>query len=1833
MVEHPKPSMGSLCMAAEKIVHQDLKSDRLGEAESPLADTQAKDGLPPCNFEAHGKRFLYARKSLFLLSPDNSFRKHVVWLITWAPFDNTILLLIFLNSIVLAMTDYGSVHSSGALQGELSSDSWRNALVENSDPFFTAAFTIECLAKIVGMGFIFQKKSYLRDAWNWLDFIVVIAALLAAVPGIPKLSALRVIRVLRPLKSLNAVPGMKKMVGSLLKSIPELVSVMQFLAFLFFIFGILGIQFWSGQLHSRCRMTAHPLVLPEGEVWPLSDSYLLTVKNASRKCWVDKDCADLEAMYCRDASGAVIDNDDGSWTHDSSPWHKPHRCIWPVDPDEPHRICSLSGTGGYSECPNYEYTPATEDKPHGWCGSNFDDHGNPRFTHPDAETAEKIMKGPTYYDDLLFGYLNFDNMATAFLTIFQCITMEGWTDIMYQLQDSWSGVVTALYFVFLILFGSFFLLNLTLAVIWDNFADAKEQEDLEKQKKLEEKQKLMEEEKQKRREKRFKNKHEHNHANAGDNSPDANAAANADASPAPHGHSHHDIGSILSRRFSTGRMSFDSEVDFDHMTTRELTLHVKWDGPIRQKCHDLAVWPAFEMFIMACILTNTLTLAMNKHPMSVELNDNLEIVNFVLTIIFTLETIVKLVGLGVKLWNEDRFNQFDGFIVLVSLIELGVGPPAFLTGAVSDPNEEGGALSALRTFRLFRVFKLARSWTSLQNLLLTIAKTMDEIGNFSVLLGLFMYIYALVGMQFFAYKFRFDDDGYAVDRFDPGYLDAELPRAHFDDLLWSLVTIFQILTGENWNTVMYDGWRATGWFAVFYFVSLVVLGSFIVLNLFLAILLGNFEGGDDDDEEEEKKGETDLLLSGPKETGFLGRIKSLLGLSSKVAPMPSDEDADADADADASSSEETQTQAKNTNTNKKVSSEDPDEKEGKAVPVPVPVVPAPPGVAFGILGPKSEFRIACFKFYHNPRFEHVILSLIVISSITLAIDNPLWSQESTQVKVLAVLDIIFSVCFSIEMVVKIIALGFLFHKGAYLRDSWNILDFLIVIISWLSIISSGDSSLSALRSLRTFRALRPLRMISRNPGLKLVVNALFASIPEIINVLLVCLLFFMIFAIVGVNYFKGRFMHCVITDESHADGDAILNMLTYPRLYSQWDSGNQALFDKYVNSTKFDGYSAFVAYTANTNTTTTAGVGGAAMAAMVPTSQIICESLNTGMASWEANVPQNFNNALNGCLLLFEMSTTEQWVDMMYAGVDATGIGMQPIRDHNPAFVFFFVAFMIVGSFFVMQLFVGVVIDNFNKMKEELGEGEMLLMTEAQSEWARMQKQVMKFKPIKRVRLPGALPFCPKFVRVACYHFVRRPWFDHFIMGCIIVNSLVMAMKYFGANDTYEFALQVINFTFGAIFTVEAVMKLLGLGTQYWSDNWNIFDFTIVCGTLLGILLKYAAGIDVGSIATVIRTFRVGRIFRLIKSAPTLRKLFSTLVVTLPSLVNIGLLLGLLFFIYAILGVQLYAKVRFGGSLGPNSNFQTITGAILLLLRSSTGENWNGLMYDCALSDGTCTPASDMEFDSNVCGFSDKIGCVPINGCGDPVTPFIYFISFTLFVTFIMLNVFIAVILEGFSTEKENFHMKLNDDQCEAFCKQWFKYDQEGSGLMEFSKLSMFIQNLDPPMGFADTTNVTKSDIERRISDLRSRGKGIRILAKNVGGKSVRAVGFYDVAHHLALRIVREIAKEKKEQWEEVDLDEQSATVDKRLAIDKVAEKEMSESNLDMGHCYAALSVYSAYRNHALCHRIQEKIAERALLMQLKNGDGLDPSGSGSRNTTKKSTAAEPAVEEEVQEI
>ena len=161
----------------------------------------------------------------------------------------------------------------------------------------------------------------------------------------------------------------------------------------------------------------------------------------------------------------------------------------------------------------------------------------------------------------------------------------------------------------------------------------------------------------------------------------------------------------------------------------------------------------------------------------------------------------------------------------------------------------GGAISALRGARLLRILKMAKEWETMQTLLRLIGKTVLEIGNFGILLILFIFIYSLCGMQFFSNRMVFDHLGAPVDIKDWDLWIAAWPdrMGHFDTLLWSMVTIFQVLTGEDWNWLMYDAWRCATvpWLAIVYFLSLVITGAFIVMNLFLAILLSNFEGNEE----------------------------------------------------------------------------------------------------------------------------------------------------------------------------------------------------------------------------------------------------------------------------------------------------------------------------------------------------------------------------------------------------------------------------------------------------------------------------------------------------------------------------------------------------------------------------------------------------------------------------------------------------------------------------------------------------------------------------------------------------------------------------------------------------------------------------------------------------------------------------------------------------------------------------------------------------------------------------------------------------------------------------
>lgn len=227
-----------------------------------MDEEEPKDRGEFAVFEVYGKTLHYSKNSLFIFGQDNPLRVRVVKIVAHPWFDRFILFLILVNSAVLALTDWSVIDEDPASStvGEPSQvGSWRNKLLYRSEPVFTAFFTIEFVLKVIAQGFCLQQGSYLRNAWNVLDFIVVVTALLSNIPEVPTMTAIRVFRVLRPLRSVSALPGLQKLVLAMLSSVPQLVSVVILLAFIFTVFGIFGVQIFGGKQHGRCRLTPYPV--------------------------------------------------------------------------------------------------------------------------------------------------------------------------------------------------------------------------------------------------------------------------------------------------------------------------------------------------------------------------------------------------------------------------------------------------------------------------------------------------------------------------------------------------------------------------------------------------------------------------------------------------------------------------------------------------------------------------------------------------------------------------------------------------------------------------------------------------------------------------------------------------------------------------------------------------------------------------------------------------------------------------------------------------------------------------------------------------------------------------------------------------------------------------------------------------------------------------------------------------------------------------------------------------------------------------------------------------------------------------------------------------------------------------------------------------------------------------------------------------------------------------------------------------------------------------------------------------------------------------------------
>ncbi|XP_027547193.1 voltage-dependent T-type calcium channel subunit alpha-1G isoform X18 [Neopelma chrysocephalum] len=1105
----------------------------------------------------------------------------------------------------------------------------------------------------------------------------------------------------------------------------------------------------------------------------------------------------------------------------------------------------------------------------------------------------------------------------------------------------------------------------------------------------------------------------------------------------------------------------------------------------------------FGRGIMVAILINTLSMGIEYHEQPEELTNALEISNIVFTSLFALEMLLKVLVYGPFGYIKNPYNIFDGIIVVISVWEI-VG-------------QQGGGLSVLRTFRLMRVLKLVRFMPALQRQLVVLMKTMDNVATFCMLLMLFIFIFSILGMHLFGCKFASERDG-----------DTLPDRKNFDSLLWAIVTVFQILTQEDWNKVLYNGMASTSSWAALYFIALMTFGNYVLFNLLVAILVEGFQtekgklGVQEQGDASKSDSEGDLFPRSLEEEGGLKKNLSnpaLMALSdhpelkksltppliihTAATPMPMPKSAvfgDAaqgyesrrasgvsvdpalyelksppsarssphspwrassswnsrrsswnsigrapslkrrgqsgerrsllsgegkeSSEEGESSDEEHSSRAGSFNgslphrmesletkgsfdlqdtlqvpslyrtssmhSTRTTASEHQD-CNGKTSPglllhqlhLDDPHQDGDDGDDEGnmskrdrmkawirarlptcckerdswsiyIFAPHSRFRLMCNKIITHKMFDHVVLVIIFLNCITIAMERPKIEPHSAERIFLTLSNYIFTVIFLTEMTVKVVALGLCFGEKAYLKSSWNVLDGVLVLISVIDILvsmvsDSGTKILGMLRVLRLLRTLRPLRVISRAQGLKLVVETLMSSLKPIGNIVVICCAFFIIFGILGVQLFKGKFFVCQGEDTRNITNKSDCTEASY-----KW------VRHKY-----------------------------------------------------------NFDNLGQALMSLFVLASKDGWVDIMYDGLDAVGVDQQPVMNYNPWMLLYFISFLLIVAFFVLNMFVGVVVENFHKCRQHQEEEEAKRREEKRLrrlEKKRRSKEkqmadlmlddVLMESSASAVQEAQCKPYYSDYsrFRLLIHQMCTSHYLDLFITGVIGLNVITMAMEHYQQPKVLDEALKICNYIFTVIFVLESVFKLIAFGfRRFFQDRWNQLDLAIVLLSIMGITLEEIevnASLPINpTIIRIMRVLRIARVLKLLKMAVGMRALLDTVMQALPQVGNLGLLFMLLFFIFAALGVELFGDLECDDThpcegLGRHATFRNFGMAFLTLFRVSTGDNWNGIMKD-TLRD-----------------------CDQESTCYNTVISPIYFVSFVLTAQFVLVNVVIAVLMK-----------------------------------------------------------------------------------------------------------------------------------------------------------------------------------------------------------------------------
>ena len=1648
----------------------------------------------------------YTKDSLYIFKKDNKFRTMLIHIIENQIFKKVIYIIIIISSFLSfaysfkeRVCEYYKIHKyyddiENCLHN-FKKEINRDKIITKIYYIINLLFTIEMIMKIIAKGFILHKYAYLRNGWNIIDFIICIYQWLKIKHNDwGNLCVFRCLKFIGIVKDISLLSGLRKLIDSIIISLPALGNVILFLLFIVLLFGILGIQLFSGALYNRCR--EFPI--------KINDNY----------------------------------NNTGIPYYQSIPVSE--------------RICSVDNYEGTFQCPKNSF-----------CVNFYNIVNYFGLENITMKSFKKEDEGLQTNIWLYFGCFNYDNVIDSLINTFSFMTLQNWSKDITRLLDGCSKTSTIVYFNAIVIIGGFFIIKLILSAQYDAMKKVINDEidlklfQLNEQKKKTDifffnKEDRLELFSQKKREtfrdissygsnmgllssprkhrinfvddyknqksKRTSTKQESKFMKKQSASSlrnldeNGNSSNNLRSNLSIHNNlivnTHYkNIKKIMDKRSST---SYNINKNFNKKSNNNSSSESKSNNNesfeksspkllskvkkklinkikymVLEEYSNTIQYKIFNILIYFVITLNIVFMCLMRHPMSKKLENIIDIINLVCTSLFMLEIIFKIIVLGFKNWLNNKFNIVDLVIAILGLFEI-----IYVKINKDTTDDVNSSLSSLRAIRYIKLLRFTKKGGFYQKFIKFFLISLKDLFFYCILLVFFIVIFAIAGIELFANAIFIYN---TKDEYNYVYSNINPPRENFNNIQNALVTVFIIFVGDNWPETLYEYEKIYKTSSELYFLGTIIIGNIMLLNLFLSILINNYQRNDG------------IILFGKEDKNELLNTSNQLeeeikGFWTKVYDWIK-------RFLDCCIKEEFPS-SKRTSKRKGI----------------IGV-----GINFGeaftkkvedmkdiikierrslmLFSPENKFRLLCSKIVQgNKWFKYFILTNIVISLIIMALDSPC-EQNMRIKKLILAIDTISTFIFLLEAIFKSISFGFLFNgENSYLRYEYNIIDFSSLVLSIIYLIFSAKSTLDKdslldsgkgiqiLRVIKLLRLVRIMKLIELSKSLQATLRAYYESCIQMLKLVLIECLIILIFDIIGVNYFRGRFSRC---EFSNIPNEYMKLVVT------KWDCMDY---------------------------------GG----------------------DWITPYP-NLDNVKSGFILFFEMMTTENWVKYMYIAMDANKIDYQPIRDKSFRWALFFVLYMVFSFFFVFNIAIVILSDNFNKEKEKI-ENHHFKMP--------IQNEFLKiFKTLYKVEIPKKRLRSDKITKVLI-NILDSIYFEVVIIVCIVANLFILTMNYPGQSEISKNFYSDLNNIISYIFVLEAVLKIYVYRCNYFRNGWNLIDFIVVCEFITTISLKnYLSFLKNELETTIFKILRVGRVLKLLRSIKSLRKILNLFFNSIPSVFNVLILYFIMLFIYGIIGMNLFYNLKYQDIIDENWNFKNFINSILTLIRVTSGGSWNTIMHESIIErDGIidCKYKREMSFNEL---YKENIGCGSFLG-------FPYFISFIILSMIMFIEFFSAVISCAMD---DTYAMNLDEmktGDINKFKNKWAAVDKKCTGFMNVDKLQKFIYKIGHPLGISSM----------KISDYIRVCSLLKIYTYTFEGKQY--VFFYDVLIELTKYYLLHKTVEEEFNNDKVFYNNIEEIIEYKA--ESLIKYMQSINEMQQDHFCQILNPYYIHKNYSDTYRINE---------------------------------------------